>query len=430
MSKQNLSDQRHRLNIERVRVATFLLDGPKTFEAIVDSYNNYLRYLGLFKTTEKKVNRQMVFIRKRLEELVELGWIVYDERLYSLTTQGRDAVDKRLFHLGETGASIRNLLQPKAVSKVTLVVHWVLVAIKLPAGLLSRSAGLINDSLDTLLDGLSSLLVYFGIRFKKERIANILLVIMMMATGLLTLFEAGRRLFVHYEPKVDWFAFLAVILSAAICLVLYFYQRYVGLRSGIMALITQSVDSRNHVIVAISVTAGLIASKLSFPFLDTMVGLVVAFLILKSAVCLTLETVRSFREEEIDLSRYEFGIVAQYEKFRQAQLRDWMLYLVYKQKVCTRNDLVEKTKQALDFNRVPAARAIGLTQDQSKTIMFIENGFMELFRNGWLSGEDKLSVTEAGRKHLGKWKWRKLVRQIDNPRDERSNHKQDNADTL
>jgi hypothetical protein len=74
--------------------------------------------------------------------------------------------------------------------------------------------------------------------------------------------------------------------------------------------------------------------------------------------------------------------------------------------------------------------AMGLAQDQSRTIMFIEHSLMELFQYGWLTGEDKLSVTEAGRKQLGKWKWRKLVRQIDNPRDESSNLKHDNADTL
>jgi Co/Zn/Cd efflux system component len=403
MLKQQLSDQRHRKYVERVRVATSLLNGPKTFEAIVDSYSGYLRLLGLFKMTERKVRHQMVSVRKRLEELMDIGWIVYKEDSYSLTTLGREAVNKRLTQLGETGASIREFLKPQAVSRITLVVHLGLVALKLPAGLLSRSAGLINDSLDTLLDGLSSLLVYFGIRFNKERAVNIVLVIMMLATGVLTLYEAGRRFFVLSEPEVDWFAFLAVILSAVICLVLYFYQRYVGLRSGIMALITQSVDSRNHVIVAASVTAGLISSLFHFSVLDTLVGLVVALLILKSAVSLIIETIRSFGEEEIDLSRFEFGIAVKYDKFRQAQLRDWMLYQVDKQKICLRAELVERASQAIDFNRIPAARAMRLAQGKSNTIMIIEQSLMELFRYGWLAGEEQLSVTDAGRKHLGKW---------------------------
>ena len=98
--------------------------------------------------------------------------------------------------------------------------------------------------------------------------------------------------------------------------------------------------SRNHVIIAASVTAGLIGSLLRFPLLDTLVGLAVAVLILKSAVELAVETVRSLGEEEVDLSRYEFGIVGGYEQFRQAQLRDWMLYLVEKHGVQTRTELI------------------------------------------------------------------------------------------
>lgn len=136
------------------------------------------------------------------------------------------------------------------------------------------------------------------------------------------------------------FTFLAAILSALVCGALYLYQRFVGVRSGSLALITQSVDSRNHVIVAASVTAGLIASRLHFPLLDTLVGLVVAVLILKSAIELTLETVRSFGEEDVDLSRYQMGLAGWYHRFRQAQLRDWLLYLVEKQKMRTRSNLM------------------------------------------------------------------------------------------
>ncbi|MBM3150130.1 MAG: hypothetical protein FJZ88_08940, partial [Chloroflexi bacterium] len=384
-----------------IRVAATLLDGPRTFEEILDRSYGYLRPLGLFKMTERQARDQMASVRERLEELVERGWTVCEGERYALTSLGCDEVNKRLSQLGETGGLIRKFLRPQTVSKVTLGVHWGLAALKLPAGLLSGSVGLLNDATDTLLDGLSSVLVYFGIRFDKERAVNVILVILMLATGVLTLYEAGRRFFVPFEPKVDWFAFLAAILSAVVCLALYVYQRYVGLRSGIMALITQSVDSRNHVIVAASVTAGLVASLLRFPMLDTLVGLGVALLILKSALELAVETVRSLGEEEIDLSRFEFGIAAPFHRFLQAQLRDWMLYLVAKQGIGTRAELVARASQALDFNGISAVRVMELAQGQAHAAELIECSLAELFQRGWLTGEERLSVTDAGRKHLG-----------------------------
>jgi Co/Zn/Cd efflux system component len=403
MAKLRSVAQKHRQYTKSIRIAATLLDGPRTLAEISDRSYGYLRPLGLYKTTERRARDQMASVKERLEQLMGLDWIVCEGDRYDLTPLGREEVNKRLSQLGETGVLMRKFLRPQTVSKVTLSVHWGLAALKLPAGLLSGSVGLVNDATDTLLDGLSSLLVYFGIRFDKERTVNVILVILMLATGLLTLYEASRRFFVPFEPEVEWFAFLAAILSAVVCLALWLYQRYVGLRSGIMALIIQSVDSRNHIIVATSVTAGLVASLLRFPMLDTLVGLGVALLILKSAVELAVETVHSLGEEETDLSHFEFGLTKQYDKFRQAQLRDWMLYLVDKQGIETRAELAARASQALDFDRIPAARAMGLAKGQPQPAELIERSLAELFQHGWLAGEERLSVTDAGRKHLGRW---------------------------
>jgi Co/Zn/Cd efflux system component len=179
------------------------------------------------------------------------------------------------------------------------------------------------------------------------------------------------------------FTFLAAILSALVCVVLYAYQRYVGLRSGSLALITQSVDSRNHVIVAIGVTAGLVASLLRFSLLDTLVGLAVAILMLKSAVELLIELARSWDEEEIDLSRYKLGLVERYEQFRQAQVRDWMLYLVSSQRARTRADLLVQAHQAFDFEQYPVLREIGLDR-QPQVSEIIDQSLAELFERGWV----------------------------------------------
>jgi hypothetical protein len=169
MSKQRLGDERHGQYIQNVRLAATLLDGPRTQEEISNRSYGYLKMLGFFKITERQVRDQAASMRGRLEELIKCGWVVHGGERYALTSLGREEVNKRLTQLGETGALIHQLLRPQTLSKVTLGMHLGLVALKLPTGLLSGSVGLINDSADTLLDGLSSLLVYFGIRFNKER---------------------------------------------------------------------------------------------------------------------------------------------------------------------------------------------------------------------------------------------------------------------
>jgi cation diffusion facilitator family transporter len=407
MSRRHRRDRPHEEYGQSWEIAAALWDGPRTRDEIVDHFRSYVRFLGLFSVTERlerhdRSERMVAFVKETLENLIERGWVVHQDERYALTPAGREEAKVALSELGETGALLRKFVQPQTVSQVSLGVHLGLAALKLPAGLLSGSVGLINDATDTLLDSLSSLMIYVGLRFDKERAVNIVLVLLMLGTGGITFYEAVQRFFIPFQPEVDWFTFLAVILSALVCLALWVYQRFVGLRSGSMALITQSVDSRNHVIVAVSVTAGLVASLLRFPLLDTLVGLAVAVLILKSAVELTIELVRSLGEEEADLSRYKFGVVELYERFRQAQLRAWMLYLVEKRGVQTCSELVKRAQQALDFSRIPTLRALGLAQQQPRASEMIEQSVAELFERGWLTGEERLSVTEAGREHLSR----------------------------
>ena len=400
--------RRHRQREKRDRsdmIAICLSDGPRTVAEIEKQFIAFPRRFGLFIELfdRESIDRGdlTLDLLSDLEKMRQAGWVERQEERYALTAMGHEKAADRLAGLRKAGMFARKLVQPQTVSKVSLAVHLGLAALKLPAGLLSGSVGLINDAADTLLDGLASLLVYAGFRFNRERAVNVVLVLLMLGTGGLTFYEAARRFFAPFEPEVDWLTFLAVALSALVCLALWGYQRYVGLRSGSVALITQSVDSRNHVIVALGVVAGLVASLLHFDLLDTLVGLMVAILILKSAVELGIETIHSLREGDVDLSRYSMGLVERYAQFRQAQLCDWMLYLVEKEKKATQAELRARAGQAFDFSDNPALRGLGLDR-QGETSELVKDSLQELYERGWLVGDKRLSVTDAGKEHLSR----------------------------
>jgi hypothetical protein len=420
MTKQNANKQQKEYG-QSWEIAAALWDGPKTIPEIAEHFHSYIRLLGFFSVTkrmEQRHERMAARIKKAMDALIARGWVVREDERYALTPLGREEASKPLADMRKTRAMLDKLAQPQTVSQVGLGVHLGLAALKLPAALLSGSVGLLNDATDTLLDGLSSVLVYLGLRFDKERAVNIVLVLLMLVTGGFTFYEAVRRFFVPFEPEVDGFTFLATILSALVCWALYLYQRSVGVRSGSLALITQSVDSRNHVIVAVSVTAGLVASLLHFPLLDMLVGLGVAVLILKSAVELAVETIRALGEEGTDLSRYEMGLAGWYERFRQAQLQNWLLYLVNRQSIRTRDALITQARQSLDFSDNPMLRELGIHQ-LPRTDALIEHSVTALFERGWVAEDGaRLHITDAGRAYLvrqmreGKrrhgWGWLKM----------------------
>jgi hypothetical protein len=385
-------------------IGVYLLDGPLTIDELISQYQNnpfpFSRQPGFY--TKGNWNmRGLERLPDDLAELIMAGWVTQVENRYVLTELGRRQVSQAINKVQSSLTWTRSLFQPEMASKVTLIVQVLLALIKLPAGLLSGSVGLLNDSADTILDLFSSLLVCFGIRFNKERLVSILLVIFMLGTGSFTLFEAVQRMFTPYVPKVDWFPFAAAVLSALAGLVLWTYQRYVGIHNEMMAFITESVDSRNHIIVALSVTAGLSASLLRLGLLDMLVGMMVAILILWSAIELAIDLVRSSGDKELDLSHYGFWLQDVYVHFRNAHLKNRMLYLVDRQEVRTIGDLMNCARQSFDFRNNPWMKLIGLDM-QFASDLVIEQNLNELISRGWLVDQELLIISVEGKKHLNR----------------------------
>ena len=68
------------------------------------------------------------------------------------------------------------VFSPKMVSAVTIVIHILLTAIKCGFGALFQSAGLLSDGIDNGVDTISSVLVWVGIKFDKERLSSFLII--------------------------------------------------------------------------------------------------------------------------------------------------------------------------------------------------------------------------------------------------------------
>jgi hypothetical protein len=386
-------------------IAVALIDGPKTLAEIKEQFYAIARRFGIFiHLFEGHSSDDMHFAReleREVRELEEEGLLRREDGRFALTEPGVRKARERVSRVKRAADLARGLILPTTVSRVALFVHFILAALKIPAALLSGSVGLLNDAVDTLLDGVSSALVYLGLKFNRERAVNAVLILLMLATGAGTLYEAARRFFVPVEPEADVFAFLAAALSALACAALYAYQRFAGLRSGNLTLITQSVDSRNHIIVAGGVLAGLVASLLKFGLLDTLVGLAVAVIILKSAVELALEWLRSGEEGTVDLSRYSMGMVEKYRRFRKSQMLDWMLYLVRSRRARTLDELRLQARAALDFSLNTVLKEAGLDR-QPGADETLDQCLAELTERGLLSGRERIAVTPAGEEYFNR----------------------------
>jgi len=404
-------------------LAAALLDGPRTIEQFEEYYRIMGRRFGVFvdvlhrsrsgaRASEdvSKPTKMRSSLERGLTVVLKLGWITRQGNLYYLSEKGRGEAELMLRDLEKGGRMLEKMTHPETVSKVTLIVHFILAAIKLPAALISGSVGLLNDSLDTLMDGISSLCVFFGVRAGRERLVSYVLLIFMTLTGGYTLYEAVTR-FIHPEPlTADWTAFIAVTISAVLCSLLWLYQKYSGIKHSCVPLIAQSIDSRNHIIVAGGVAAGLIAAWFQFTLLDQIVGIVVAALILKAAAELLLDLLRSSNDDEIDLSKYGFSRL---EAQRHLQMVRWFLFEIEEERITSREQMLREAKIANDYSTIASFRALGIDcqADQEEKL---NAAILEVFDRGFVreipvQGENPpreagkvLQLTDTGEEELNR----------------------------
>ncbi|KQC12916.1 MAG: hypothetical protein APR63_01730 [Desulfuromonas sp. SDB] len=208
-----------------------LWDNSLAFSGIKDNYLSAVRRLGFYdQFLFNKPGKQDEFdeyLKQQLSLMESKGWIARKDKKYSLTEQGRKETEKFVEDLQKVKKFISVIYLPKTVSIVSLITHFVLALIKLPAGILSGSVGLLNDAIETLLDGVSCILVFGGIHFKKEGLANLILVIIMLATGVYTLIEAVNRFINPVTHSFNFFTFFCGnILSCFMFIIVFLSAVY------------------------------------------------------------------------------------------------------------------------------------------------------------------------------------------------------------
>jgi multisubunit Na+/H+ antiporter MnhF subunit len=199
-------------------ILLILADGDRTFSGILDGFAGFMRHMGHYGREEIVVGYDaeayLDAVRISLEELERADRIALQDGTYSLTKKGRQIAERDRRQYQKFGAFVEGLLHPQTVSLVGLAVHIVLAIFKLIAGTLSGSIGLISDGMDTALDGLSSILVFIGLRLKKGQYINVILVLLMLGVGAGVGYEAIQRILVPETLGVD---LSAAWLVPAVC---------------------------------------------------------------------------------------------------------------------------------------------------------------------------------------------------------------------
>jgi len=311
---------------------SFILDclrsGSLRGKEIIKSYDRMSQVMGLpvsFSGTDKG----WTFHRRldnNLEELNDLGLVECEEGTYSMTPSGRKKADEYHEKIASRHQRLRSLVRsPESASIISVITNSAMAALKLIAGFVFNSVALIADGFDSLVDVVSAITVFLGIKCHRELASSTFIIAMMFGTTGYIGYEAVGRL-ISPEPLIpSSLAIITAVISGGVCYLMSIYQHYIGKSSASISLLTQSVDSRNHTFQAVAVLIGLGFAAFGIFVVDAVVALLVAGLIFKSAVELVLETLRIAKGEELEPSRFNRKYEEAVSKRREEFFRFWVL---------------------------------------------------------------------------------------------------------
>jgi Co/Zn/Cd efflux system component len=346
-------------------------------------------------------------IPTEIETLLKEGLVTVSEGCYELTDQGRSTAEKSA-EMIEKGAQWvnANIMNPKAAARNTVVADLFLAVIKLGAALFSGSVGLLADGADAAVDTGSAGAVWLGMKANKEVLATVVIVCMMEITGVTVGYESVTKIVDiprgMVQPLVRPYLVIivegvALIFAALLCL----YQGFTGKRFGSLALISQSIDSRNHIYVAVAVITGAVFSLVGIYFVDALIGLYVSFKIVKDGLGLSREVILSFKGEPLDFSKYEVLLEKRWKRGHEDAVRTWVLYLL-REGALTREELINTLERTLKNTYIPLVSEFGFAPG---TGYDFEEQFEQLvsplLAKGALRVEgDAFLLTEAGSSRL------------------------------
>ncbi|MBR4458079.1 MAG: cation transporter [Clostridia bacterium] len=201
------------------------------------------------------------------------------------------------------------------VSRVTILINFLLSALKLLAGLLARSSAMVSDAVHSASDVFSTVIVMIGVRTagkaadeehpygheRMECVAAIVLAVVLLFTGLCIGYEGIRKIRTPEAlPVPGLLALIAAVVSILVKEGMYRYTRAAADRIRSEALRADAWHHRSDALSSVGALIGIAGARMGWPVLDPIASLVICVMISKAAFDIFLDAVRKMVDERCD----------------------------------------------------------------------------------------------------------------------------------
>lgn len=207
---------------------------------------------------------------------------------------------------------------------ISIVAYILVSAMKLIVGNLANSEALRADGLNNFTDILASIAVLIGLRiaqkpadeehryghWKAENVASLVTSFIMLLVGLQVLYSSILSVVHKHTEAPDMTAAIIGILSAIIMYGVYFFNKRLSEEVKSPGLLAAAKDNRSDAWTSIGTAIAVFTASFNLGWLDSTAAIVVALLILKTAIDIFKESVFSLSDgfDQTQLDQYNEAI--------------------------------------------------------------------------------------------------------------------------
>lgn len=201
------------------------------------------------------------------------------------------------------------------VSMVTIIVNIVLSLLKLLAGIIGKSMVMISDSVHSLSDVFSSIIVIIGVRVSKreedrehqyghdrmECLASLALGAILFVTGTLLIYEGIRKIYTGENISTPgMIALIAAVVSIVTKEWMYWYTKLSADKINSDALRADAWHHRSDALSSVGSLIGVAGAMLGVKILDPIMAGVIGLIIIKVACDVVKEAVNKMVDKACD----------------------------------------------------------------------------------------------------------------------------------
>ncbi|MGZ7107713.1 MAG: cation diffusion facilitator family transporter, partial [Methanobacterium sp.] len=348
-----------------------------------------------------------------LDKLIDKGLVnLNKDNNYELTEEGLNKAKEYEDDMIKKASAADSELTPSTTAKNTTFLDAFLAVLKLGSGLISGSIGLIADGTDATMDTIEAILVWLGIKYHRETLSTLLVIFGLFIASVSILFDSITHLLAtiggNAEPITMPYLVIAVeLIAMTAAFFLFYYQRFVGNVTNSLTLISQSVDSKNHIFIGTSVIIGAVFAIYGIYFVDAAIGLIIGANIFKDAISLLREALSARKGEEEEYSEeYKLPLQKMWEENKLMAFRNWILYTIWANEAKNRPEIVKSLERVFHpDNYIPVLSELKATCTEHYDFEgHFENLVDPLKQEELLIDEiEDYLLTEKGEEHLKKF---------------------------